>query len=91
MYTYDRIPEPLRVQIIHIWRETLGDEQAYFDEYRGTHRAYQVVVDTLCKEYGVFVLPGSGRHERNYLKELTAFLLQEQDPERAMDAIELSF
>jgi hypothetical protein len=26
VYTYDRILQPLRVQVIHIWRETLGDE-----------------------------------------------------------------
>lgn len=93
MYAYDRIPDPLKVQVIHIWRETLGDERSYFDQYRETwsKKAYQLVVEALCKEYGVFVLPGTKSYDRNYLKELADFLLQEQDSERAVDAIELSF
>ena len=45
----------------------------------------------LCKEYGVFVLPGTRGHQRNYLKELADYLLQEQDAEKAADAVELSF
>ncbi len=93
VYAYDMIPEPLRVQVIHIWRETLGDERSYFDQYRETQskKAYQLVVETLCKEYGVFVLPGTKSYDRNFLKELADFLLQEQDAERAIDVIELSF
>jgi hypothetical protein len=90
-YAYDWVPQPLRVQTIHIWREILGDEQAYFNEHRGTLGAYRTVVEILCKEYGVFILPGSKAYERNYLKELADFLLQEQNPERVIDAIELSF
>jgi hypothetical protein len=93
IYVYDEIPQPLKVQIIHIWRETLGDEEAYSDRYnRGTQKAYQLIVDILCREYGVFFLPGGkGHYERNYLQELADFLLQEQDAERSLDAIELSF
>lgn len=89
-YVYDNIPQPLKVQIIHIWRETLGDEEAYFDQPR-VQKTYQLVVDILCKEYGVFVLPGARGHQRNCLKELADYLLQEQDAEKALDAIELSF
>jgi AbiJ N-terminal domain 4 len=37
------------------------------------------------------VLPGTRNHQRHYLKELADFLLHEQNPERALDAIELSF
>jgi hypothetical protein len=55
VYTYDTIPQPLRVQIIHIWRETLGDE-ARSGHWRGVMWAYRMIVDTLCKEYGVFKL-----------------------------------
>ena len=92
VYTYDKIPEPLKVQIIHIWRGTLGDEVDYQNEYLGTKGAYEFIVETLCREYGLFVLPGRKDYAgRIYLLELANFLLQEQDPNKALDAIELSF
>jgi hypothetical protein len=94
VYTYDKIPQPLRVQIVHIWRDTLGDESEYHDEFRGrgVRNAYQFIVETLCREYGVFFLPGSETHGiRNYLTELANFMLKVEDPEKALDAIDLSF
>jgi hypothetical protein len=93
VYTYDQIPVPLKVQVVHIWRDALGDERAYQNEFLRVEWAYQFVVKTLCREYGLFVLPGNESYGRgrNYLTELTSFLLHEQDPERALDAIELSF
>ncbi len=93
VYTYDRIPQPLKVQIIHIWRDALGGEREYQEQYLGTKRAYQRIVEVLCREYGTFLLPGSRESfkARNYLLELDTFLLTEQDPEKVLDAIELSF
>jgi hypothetical protein len=94
VYTYDKIPEPLRVQIIHIWREALGDERSYSDRYLETHQAYKAIVDALCKEYGVFALPSKTDNygqRRIYLQELADFLLHQDDPEKCLDAIELSF
>jgi hypothetical protein len=57
VYRYDKIPDPLKVQIIHIWRDALGDEQAYQNEYLGAKGMYQFIVETLCREYGLFELP----------------------------------
>ena len=93
IYSYDELPQPLKVQIIHIWRDTLGDEDAYLDIYRGTRVAYQFIVEALRREYGVFALPGSTEPfaDRGYLSELANFLLTEQDTERVLDAVELSF
>lgn len=93
VYTYDAIPHPLKVQIIHIWRDALGNESEYYDSYRGTGRAYKFIVDTLCREYGLFVLPANQKNfgDRNYISELANFLLQEDDVEKVIDAIELSF
>jgi len=92
VYTYDKIPDPLKVQIIHIWRDTIGNEGDYRNEYVSTQAAYRFIVETLCREYGLFVLPGRKDYAvRIYLLELANFLLQEQDPEKALDAIELSF
>jgi hypothetical protein len=90
VYTYDSIPTALKVQVIHIWRDTLGDEGSYKDRYLGVQNAYRFIVETLCREYGLFVLPGEKEYGyRHYLEELANFLLQEQNPEKALDAIEL--
>ena len=79
-YTYDSIPEPLRVQIIHIWNDT------------SNRTACQSIVETLCREYGLFSLvPREAYDARNDRSELGNFLLAERDPEKALDAIELSF
>lgn len=93
VYRYDTIPNALKVQVIHIWRETLGDEHAYQDGSFGTKNAYQFIVETLCREYGVFVLSEKRTlGYRHYIEELSNFLLHETaDCEKTLDAIELSF
>jgi hypothetical protein len=92
VYSYDTIPQPLRVQIVHILRDTLGDERHYSSSLYKTQGAYQFVVDTLCREYGVFTLGKSQDYRgRNYLVEFATFLLQEEDHEKILDAVELSF
>jgi len=96
VYTYDTIAQPLRVQVIHIWRDTLGNERQYQDRYVEGHQeaqtAYTFIVETLCREYGLFVLPPAEPYRgRNCLEELANFLLNENDSKRVLDAIELSF
>lgn len=92
VYVYDKIPESLRVQIIHVWHDTLGNQREYDEGYNGVYSAYKFMVDTLCREYGLFQLSGpSGRGTRNYLIEFGNFLLQESDTEKILDAVEISF
>lgn len=91
VYSYDRIPEALKVQIIHIWNDALGNQRQYHNEYLGARMAYKYIVEALCREYGVFQLPGTQSYQRDYRLELGGFLLAESDPERTLDAIELSF
>jgi hypothetical protein len=92
VYTYDKIPQPMRVQIVHILRDTLGNENQYGDKYVGTAQVYQFIVEALCREYGVFKLAGVDRYGPTYYQsELFNFLLQEQNPEKVLDAVELSF
>ena len=92
VYTYDAIPQPLRVQIVHIWQDALGNVDDYHDSYKGAFGAYKFVVETLCREYGLFKLPGAKDYgDRNYLSELANFVLQQEEIERVLDAIELSF
>lgn len=100
VYIYDDLPDPLRVQIVHIWTETLGNleqwELGQLElgqlELRQVRRAYEFIVNTLCREYGVFKLPGTKNYGgREYTQELRDFFLCERDVEKALDAIEVSF
>lgn len=92
VYSYDAIPNPLRVQIVHIWQETLGNSTDYDHGYNGTPRAYEFIVKTLCREYGLFELPGSENlGHKTYLSSLANFILKEKDYEKVLDVIELSF
>jgi hypothetical protein len=90
VYVYDDIPQPLQVQIVHIWMETLGNREqyAYSEMVKG---CYKSIVDALCKEYGVFVLTGKSRgYDHSYLGELVTFFLEEPNIDRVIDVIEIT-
>ncbi len=91
VFTYDDLPNALRVQIIHLWRETLGNETDYYNRNK-SKGCYKFIVETLCREYGMFTLPTHEKYsDRMYLNELANYLLQERDIDRQMDVVELSF
>lgn len=48
------------------------------------------MADILCQEYGYFQLPGEEYPSSRY-RELVGFVLNEEDVERVLDAVELSF
>ena len=98
VYSYDTLTETLRVQIIHIVLGAMGNQQEYFVDYqfsefdRSVVSAYQLVVDTLCREYGVFQLTETHGHgDRIYPKELLDFFLRETNIEKSLDVVELCF
>ncbi len=93
VYVYDTIPQALRVQIVHIWDDSLGHYDDYMNKSKGgVKAAYGLIAKTLRREYGVFVLPTTGdRPIDNFYPECKNFLLDEQDPEKVLDIIELSF
>lgn len=85
VYVYDRLPEALRVQIVHIIRDAFGS-----DRYASDHaaNAYELVHDALCREYGVFELvPNSHSKAQSVFN----FFLTEKSVERALDVVELCF
>ncbi len=87
-YIYDSIPQTLRVQIVHIIRDTIGEPN-----YRGLNKpseAYKFISDILCREYGTFSLihntPANGT-----MNEVENFLLQVKSTEQVLDIVELTF
>jgi hypothetical protein len=89
VYQYENMPEPLRVQIIHIMKDALGDPDAYNSR---TVQYHKIIYETLCREYGVFSLSGStSRRGPDYIGEVYNFLLGETDIEKVLDVVELGF
>ena len=85
VYVYDDLPQPLRVQIIHVIRDAFGT-----DHYGSQHseKAYEFVKQTLCREYGIFELV---KHPRTDQDSVFNFFLEEESTERALDVVELCF
>lgn len=86
VYTYDTLPKPLRVQIVHIIRGALGTDK----RLSGNHaeNAYEFIVSTMRKERGVFKL---SQHTRSLDDELFNYFLDEDSTELALDIVELCF
>lgn len=92
VYTYDSLPNPLRVQIVHIWNDLLGNRNEFFDSFYGARAGYKFIVETLCREYGLFHLPHSQLlMDRDYHSELINYFMYEPVIDRLLDVIELTF
>ena len=94
VFAYDTIPDTLRVQIVQILHEVLGDEQACVDRYGNSTAvvtAYKAIVTVLRRELGVFRLPHSESHyrDKSFLAELCEYVLKTPDIENLLSAIEL--
>ena len=89
VYQYDSLPEPFRVQVIHIWKSSIGP---YFvvDHWTtppASNRHWQTIHDVLARERGVFHL--AAQHD-NPFEACQKFILT-TDTGGAFDLIELSF
>jgi hypothetical protein len=51
VFTYDDIPDGLRVQICHIWKQCLGLEKR---DYMGHNPIYTELEESLAAEFGLF-------------------------------------
>ena len=89
VFTYHELPPALRVQIVHIIDDALGDADDYNKPRVG--RVYQQLVEILCREYGVFSLIGKRGYNHTFRAELVEFILNQHDVERVLDAVELAF
>ena len=79
VYQYEDIPQPLRVQIVHILRDALWEEYDL--------DPYEIIHKVLCREYGVFRLGES--YDSDY-EAVFNFFLRTTEIEKAIDVIEVS-
>ena len=84
VYVYDDLPQPLRVQIVHIINDAFG-EDSYASHARA---AYEFVKQTLCREFGVFELVEYPKSDQD---SVFTFFLKQESVEHALDVVELFF
>jgi len=90
VHTYAQMPGPLRVQVAHILRDLFGHKVTY--DLNCCVEAFGEIEQTLCAEYGLCILPTKP-------PDLTStpdvrvidFLLHEEDQERVLDLVDVSF
>lgn len=87
VYTYDEVPYKLRVQIVHIIRDTIGKRTHYGTD--APAEAYKLIHDILCREYGRFTL--NKGYDDNHEESLFNFLIQTKETDEVIDVIELTF
>jgi hypothetical protein len=80
VFVYDEIPRGLRIQIVQIMHDALGDQ----DEYQSNYRA---IADALRREVAVFALPPSDPHD-NDLVQVSDFLLN-AEPHHFLSVVEI--
>ncbi len=90
-YRYDALPRPLKVQVLHIWRELLCKFPSVcrsLGAISGVELFFLRVRDALCKEYGEFHLTSGSKTAE---QDVCDFFLQHQDVAKCLDVIETVF
>ena len=78
VYDYDNLPQSLRVQVIHIWRDVIPYDA----------QAWKFIHDAVAREHGMLEL--SGRWPTDEQRCVT-YLLENRSVDQALDMIEVSF
>ena len=91
VFTYDKLPERLRIQIIHIWREAIGRYFVYsgfpYDRAVENNEDWEVIHDQFAKERGVFNLGG----ERQIDSRCENYFVNCKSVEIALDLVDYTF
>jgi len=89
-HKYSQIPSLLRVQIAHILRDLFGPTVTY--DLNGCIEAFGEIEQTLCREYGLCILPTNPTDFTTSSDvRVIDFVLHEEDPEKVLDVVEVSF
>lgn len=87
VYVYDKLPVPLRIQMLYMLNELIGDEHEFYKTLSICNQIVHYVVKTLRLEYGKHHIATDPENDDYH--ELILFLRKEEDIEKVMDAIEL--
>ncbi len=84
VYSYTKVPKPLRVQIVHIFIAAIGIKNEILPSGL-VDQVYFMLNSGLAKEYGLFTL---GKQYDTPQQAVLNFLLNEENHERFIDAVE---
>ncbi|MEH2319459.1 STM4504/CBY_0614 family protein [Nostoc sp.] len=84
VYRYDYISKQLRVQIIHILNDAIGEHRNL-----QTIQSFQNIHDILCREHGKLWLKEI--LSNGYIQDVFDFMLETKVIEEILDVVELSF
>ena len=91
VFVYDKLPEELRVQIAHIWRDAIGPFYVGTGFGLGSpphnNQGWELIHNAVVREHGVFTLG----QERAISERCVTFLLESRSVDAALDLIEASF
>ena len=85
VFTYNDIPDGLRVQICHIWKRCLGLEKR---DYMGHNPIYLELEENLAAEFGLFSL---GDKNFGLPNIIVKYFMNSANTEQALDMIQMSF
>ena len=92
VYVYDDLPKPLRVQIVQIWTDCLGDPNKIHRTARQQlTKATRIIVQILRREYGVEILPSRRLSHDYFYNELRQFFYETTQVAKALDVVELVY
>jgi hypothetical protein len=86
--TYDNLPRPLRIQIVHIWAEALGNGQTERYEQSYSNELWETIEKAICREHGVFRL---AEYKSGFEAAVEWFTGPNQPIEKLLDMVELTF
>ncbi|AFZ55745.1 hypothetical protein H6G54_21605 [Anabaena cylindrica FACHB-243] len=85
VYQYDVIPQPLRVQIVHIIKDVINPYSTQEIEQK-----FLFIHDILCREHGILSLH-SPIFTQKSIKVVLDFMLETKEIEQVLDIVELIF
>ena len=91
VYSYDDLPNHLRVQIAQIWLDAIGSYYLYSSYELGSvtenNHGWKQIHDAVAREHGLFNLGNQPRLDERCIN----YLLNAKKVEQALDLIEVSF
>lgn len=90
VYRYNKLPDKLKNQVIHIWNDIIGDYTNWNNEQ--VYQLYGHFHKILCREMGVFELPSVDSWNRGRPSlEIISFFSKSINVNQNLDVIELIF
>lgn len=84
VYTYDALPEKLKIQLVMIWQEAIGELGRTSNQYE-SDGAFAFLLRTLQKEYGSIF-----KQKKSDFHTFAEWFFAEQDIDKNLDAVELT-